>query len=307
MSRIIEPLSKMGAEIESAADGPHAPLIIKKSAQALRSIEYNSPVASAQVKSCVLAAGLYAEGNTKVTEPFLSRDHSERMLKYFSAHISTEGLTTQIKGGCELTSKDIEIPGDISSAAFFIVAALVIPGSHLTIHNVGLNPTRIGVINVLKRMGGDINILDLKEGVEPFGDIEIKASELNSTTVSEEEIPLLIDEIPVLAVAALRAKGTTIIKGIKELKVKETDRVKSITDNFLVMGVNIAEEDNSLIIPGDVNSIKASELDSFGDHRIAMSMAIASLLADGDCLIKNVECVDTSYPGFLSDLEKLRA
>lgn len=303
MKRIIEPLEKMGARIESTEG--HAPLKVTGSTRPIKAIKYLTPVASAQVKSCILAAGLYADGKTIVIEPFQSRDHTERMLEYFSADIKKDGLTTEITGQKELEAKDVEVPGDVSSAAFFVAAALLVEGSSIVLRNVGLNRTRIGVLNVLERMGGKIEASNLRGELEPMGDLEVVYSPLKGTVVEEEEIPLLIDEIPVLMVAACLAEGETIIKGISELKVKESDRVKTMIDNLSRMGCKIKEKDNSLIIYGGEKTLKCAELDSFTDHRIAMSMAIAALVSNGECLIKNVACVDTSYPGFYNDLEKV--
>ncbi|MDD5634935.1 MAG: 3-phosphoshikimate 1-carboxyvinyltransferase [Candidatus Omnitrophica bacterium] len=305
MKRIMEPLGLMGTKVEDIKGGKHAPLRITGSAKPLKAIKYSLPVPSAQVKSCVLAAGLYADGITTVTEPFQSRDHTERMLEYFSADIKRKGLSTEINGLKELKARDIVVPGDISSAAFFLVGASILKGSDLTLKGVGLNPTRRGILDVLKRMNADIRIINEKGALENAGDIIVKYSDLFSTTVEEDEIPFLIDEIPVLTVAAIMAKGTTVFKGIKELKVKETDRVKTMIENLGRMGYPIREENNSLIIQGKQRKLNPVELDSFGDHRIAMSMAIAALTTGGDCRIKNTSCVDTSYPGFLSDLKKL--
>jgi 3-phosphoshikimate 1-carboxyvinyltransferase len=253
----------------------------------------------------VLAAGLYADGKTIVTEPFQSRDHTERMLEHFSADIKKKGLSAEIRGLKELVPRDIVVPGDISSAAFFMVAALIVKGSKLILRDVGLNPTRSGIIDVLKRMGAKINVLDCRNGVEPEGDIEVQYSDLRGTVVEEKEIPLLIDEIPVLAVAASVAEGETVVRGIKELKVKETDRVKAVRDNLSLMGVGIEEDGNSLKITGRSAALSASELNSYGDHRIAMSMAIAALVAGGTCIVRDTSCAETSYPGFLRDLEKI--
>ena len=305
MGRIIEPLSLMGAGIVPAEGGDHAPLRIKGSAGPLKSIDYRLPMASAQVKSCILAAGLYADGKTRVTEPYQSRDHTERMLKYFSADIEKKDLSTEVMGLKELVPKDLVVPGDISSAAFFIVGALIVKGSRLLIRKVGMNPTRTGVIGVLQRMGAGIRVMDLEEGLEPVGDLEVRYSDLKGTVVEEKEVPLLIDEIPVLAIAACMAEGQTVIKGITELRVKETDRVRSITENLSRMGVRVEEEGNSLIIPGRSGRFAAAELDSFGDHRIAMSAAIAALASDGECVIRNTACADTSYPNFLDDLHRV--
>jgi len=306
MRRIMEPLSLMGVEVEPLEGGDHAPLRIKGKKESLNPIDYAMPVASAQVKSCILAAGLYADGTTSVSEPFQSRDHTERMLEYFSVDINRKGLTVGIEGLKELVPGDVVIPGDISSAAFFIVGALLVKDSCIIIRDVGLNPTRTGALDVLKRMGGLIKVLDRKDGPEPRGDLEIRYSGLKGTVVEEEEVPLLIDEIPILALAAAMAEGTTVIKGIKELRVKETDRVKSIIENLSRMGVQAEEEKNSLIIPGGAQDLSAAASESSGDHRIAMSMAIAALVSDGECLIRNTGCADTSYPGFLQDLEKVR-
>jgi len=305
MKRIMEPLTLMGGKIEALEGGDHAPLRIEGTGRPLAPIDHKTPVASAQVKSCILAAGLYADGVTSVTEPFQSRDHTERMLEYFSADIKREGLKTEIKGLKELSPKDVKIPGDISGAAFFIVASLILGGSSIIIRNVGLNSTRRGLLDVLERMGAGIEILDVHDGLEPAGDLEVKSSALKGTTVEEAEVPLLIDEIPILVIAAAFAGGQTVIKGIKELKVKESDRIRAMTENLRGMGVTLEEKENSLIIHGGAEALEASELDSFADHRIAMSMAIAALTSDGECVIRNTACVDTSYPAFLSDLEKL--
>ena len=305
MDRIVDPLTLMGADIKYLEKKPYAPFQIKGKRD-INSINYNMPIPSAQVKSCIIAAALYAKGITCVKEPFLCRDHTERMLKYFLADIEKKDLETRITSKNKLIAKDLFVPGDISSAAFFIVGGLVIKGSCIILRNVGLNPTRIGIINVLKRMGANINILDIKDNVEPMGDLEVKYSELKGTIIEENEIPFLIDEIPILSVAALFSKGTTIIKGIKELKVKETNRVKSIMDNFLKLGVNIEEIDNNIIIEGCCKKLDILEFDSYQDHRIAMSMAILSHLTENGALIKNVKCVDTSYPGFFKDLESIK-
>ena len=305
MSRIMAPLREMGADITDIDGGNHAPLKISGSKNKLKSIQFVSPVASAQVKSCILSAGLYADGFTTVTEPFQSRDHTERMLKYFNADIETDGLSVTISGKKPLISRDVKIPGDISSAAFFIVAGLLVEGSDIILKDVGLNPTRIGLINVLKRMGASIDILDLSDDLEPAGDLRIKYSDLKGTTVTDKEIPLLIDEVPILMVAALRAEGKTYIDGIKELKLKESDRILTMKQNLVLLGAEIEDDDNSVSIKGINGAFKSAGLDSFRDHRIAMSMAIAALLSDDSCTITNTACVDTSYPGFIKDLVSL--
>jgi 3-phosphoshikimate 1-carboxyvinyltransferase len=306
MERIVSPLRKMGAVI-STLNGDRPPLKIGRNARPLEAIDYVTPVASAQVKSCILAAGLYARGKTSVTEPFRSRDHTERMLRHFSAGIEATGLTTKITGMRELVASDIRIPGDISSAAFFIVAASIVEGSEIVLRNAGLNPTRTGVIDVMRRMGADITITDRREGMEPEGDLKIKYSELKGTVIPAAEIPLLIDEVPILAVAAACARGVTVIEGVGELKVKESDRVKCMAENLDRMGHEIFEEKGALVIPGRSGKLHSGDFDSYGDHRIAMSMAVAALIGQGESRVRNVACVDTSYPAFVSHLEKLRA
>jgi len=306
MRRVIEPLLSMGAVI-SSLDGGLPPISTGPRKAPLKAISYRTPVASAQVKSCVLAAGLYADGVTSVTEPFQSRDHTERMLEYFAADIERQGLTTSLKGLKELSPRDIEVPGDISSAAFFIVAALLADGSDVILRKVGLNSTRDGALRVLKRMGGRIEVLDVSGDVEPQGDIRVRSSSLKGTVIEAEEIPLLIDEVPVLAVAAAAAEGATEIRGISELKVKESDRVKSVVEDLTRLGAEISEEGDRLIIPGGSERFEPADLESFGDHRIAMSMAVAALISGGECVVRNTGCVETSYPAFLADLEKLRA
>lgn len=305
MKRIVEPLSMMGAGIKAVGEDGRPPLEIKGREVPLKSVDYASPVASAQVKSCVLAAGLYTGGRTTVRESFQSRDHTERMLEHFSADIERRGLSTSISGGRELVPRDIDVPGDISSAAFLMVAGLIVEGSDILLRDVGLNPTRIGLLSVLERMGARIETVEFTDGHEPSGDLRVSHSALKGTVVKEEEIPLLIDEIPALVIAAALADGPTRIEGIKELKMKETDRVKTITGNFSRMGVNIREEGNALVVPGGARGLKAASLDSFGDHRIAMSMAVAALVSNGECAIHGAECAEVSYPGFLRDLEAI--
>lgn len=306
MDRIISPLREMGAII-SAVEGNFPPLSIHANSKRIAAINYKTPVASAQIKSSVLAAGLFADGVTSVTEPLRSRDHTERMLKHFSAQLEVSGLTTKITGGRELSAAEITVPGDISSAAFFIVGASLLEGSDIILKKTGLNPTRKGIIDVMLRMGANIEIIDKREGVEVEGDLRVKYSKLNGTVISAEEIPLLIDEVPILIVAALNASGETIFHGINELKVKESDRVKCMAENLKLMGHEIFEEENTLRIPGNSRKQKTAEFNSYGDHRIAMSMAIASLLAKGDSIIRNTSCVETSYPLFMRHFELLGA
>ncbi|MDP8298978.1 MAG: 3-phosphoshikimate 1-carboxyvinyltransferase [Candidatus Tantalella remota] len=305
MGRVIEPLSIMGADIEDDGGDGRAPLRINGRNSPLRGTRHVLSVASAQVKSCVLAAGMYVDGETSVTEPFQSRDHTERMLEYLSADIERDGLTTRIKGFKELEAKDMEVPGDISSAAFFMVGALLVKGSRLVLRNVGINPTRSGIVDVLKRMGASIEILDVTEGLEPVADVEVRYSDLKGTVVRPEEVPLLIDEIPVIAVAAAFAEGETVFSGVGELKVKETDRIKSMSDNLRLMGIQVEESGDSMVVHGDPGAARAVAFDSYGDHRVAMSMAIAALAAEGESCIADTACADTSYPGFMDDVEKL--
>ncbi|WP_334293883.1 3-phosphoshikimate 1-carboxyvinyltransferase [Acetitomaculum ruminis] len=303
MSRIIKPLKMMNARIESQLNNDCTPLTIRPSN--LKSIDYVSKIASAQVKSCILLAGMYAEGKTSVTEPYLSRNHTEIMVNFFGGKIETEGTKSIITPEPILEARDIIIPGDISSAAYFIAAALITPGSEVLIKNVGINPTRDGILTVCKKMGGNIELLNVntKNG-EKTADILVKYSDLRGVTIEGDIIPLLIDELTIIAVIAMFAKGTTIIKDAAELRVKESDRIKTITTNLSKMGANITETDDGMIIEGG-SKLYGAETESFNDHRIAMSIAIASLNAKGKTIINNSDCVDISYPGFFEDLKKL--
>lgn len=309
MGRIMTPLTQMGAEIESIRGNNCAPLSInktKKNNTRLRSIHYKSPVASAQIKSCVLLAGLYAEGETSVTEPSLSRNHTELMLREFGADIKSMDLTAAITPNPHLTGHKIQVPGDISSAAYFIAAGLMVPNSEVIIKNVGINPTRDGILRVCKQMGADIrleNIID--HGGEPVADLVVRHSELYSTEVSGSVIPTLIDEIPIIAVLACFAKGQTVIKDAAELKVKESNRIDVMVDNLSRMGADIIATEDGMIINGG-KPLHSAVIDSKDDHRIAMSFAIASLMAEGDTEIRGAECVNISYPNFYSDLRKLQ-
>lgn len=304
MKRVIEPLRRMGVGITSRNTDYFPPLEVKGGR--VSPVEYTTKVASAQVKSCILFAGLYANGLTSVTEPFKSRDHTERMLEFWGAKICHEKLTARVEGTHELEGKNFFIPGDISSAAFFIAAACMLEGSEISIRDVGLNPTRSGFLQVLKRMGADINIIKQEKSAEPYGDIRIRYARLKNTTVKEDEIPLLIDEVPVLAVVAARSEGEMIIKGISELKVKETDRINSIAENLKLMGVDVIPAEDRLIIRGVKERLQKAELTSFGDHRTAMGMAVAALSADGPCSIKDIDCVRTSFPDFFNVLDHLK-
>lgn len=300
VDRIVEPLGKMGARIE----GRFAPL--KIAGERLNAISYQTPIPSAQVKSAILLAGLYAQGKTEVIEPTKSRDHTERMLKYLGADIEVKNLMASITGGKELIAKPINIPGDISSASFLIVGAILLPGSNIKLSGVSLNPTRTGVIDVLKKMGAEIEIGNLREeNNEPLGDIIVRGSRLKGITIGGEIIPRVIDELPILTVAATQAKGKTIIKDAKELRIKETDRVKALSINFSKMGVAVEEREDGLIIQGPCQ-LKGAKVDSFTDHRIAMALAIAGLIARGETIVSDIECIKTSFPEFMEILERLR-
>ncbi|MDD5132157.1 MAG: 3-phosphoshikimate 1-carboxyvinyltransferase [bacterium] len=302
MKRVIAPLRAMSAKIKAVGD-ESAPLRI--SGGDLQGIQYILPVASAQVKSCILLAGLYAAGKTRVIEPVPTRDHTERMLAYLGAKINKKGLKTTIQGNTRLKGNKIIVPGDISSAAFLLVAASIIPGSRILIKNVGVNPTRNGIVTILKKMGAKITIKNKRNfGAEPVADLEVRSAALHGITIAGRIIPNIIDEIPVLAVAAALARGKTIIRGAKELRVKETDRIKSMVSQLKKMGVNIKEQEDGLVIYGPA-VLKGAVVNSFGDHRTAMSLAVAALAAQGKTEIKDTECINTSFPGFEKLLRKI--
>ncbi|SOB91647.1 3-phosphoshikimate 1-carboxyvinyltransferase [Pseudobutyrivibrio ruminis] len=303
MGRIITPLTSMGAHIKSIKDNGCAPLEI--GGAPLHAIHYDSPVASAQVKSCVLLAGLYADGVTSVTEPVISRNHTELMLKGFGADIKSEGLTASIVGGPRLIGQKITVPGDISSAAYFIVAGLICPNADLLIKNVNTNPTRAGIIQVAKNMGGNIELLNERiVSGEPVADIHVSSSDLHGCEVSGEIIPTLIDELPVIAVMAACAKGTTVIKDAAELKVKESDRIATVTENLKNMGCDITPTEDGMIIVGG-NPFHGALISTYKDHRIAMSFAIAGLVADGETSFDDEGCCVISYPDFFETLKAL--
>lgn len=303
MKRIIEPLTQMGAHIESINNNGCAPLHIY--GKKLHGIHYNSPVASAQVKSSILLAGLYADGHTSITEPAVSRNHSELMLGAFGAKLTVNDKTVTIEPADELYGCDIIVPGDISSAAYFIAAGLIAPDSEICIKNVGINPTRDGIIRVCTQMGANISLENIHDAAgEPVADIIVKTSALQSTVIDGDIIPTLIDEIPVIAVMACFANGTTIIKDAQELKVKESNRIDVVVDNLKAMGADIAATDDGMIIRGG-RQLHSACIDSHMDHRIAMSFAIAGSLCDGTTDIKHGECVNISYPSFYEDFFKL--
>ena len=311
MKRIIEPLTQMGAHISSLHGNGCAPLVIEPGK--LHGIHYTSPVASAQVKSCILLAGLYAEGETSVTEPILSRNHTELMLKEFGADIRTvhqlagSEATSVIQPCQELHGQKITVPGDISSAAYFIAAGLLIPGSEILIKDVGINPTRDGILKVCADMGADIQLLNKREyGKEPVADILVKHSELKATVIEGALIPTLIDELPMLAVMAAFAQGTTVIRDAQELKVKESNRLDIIVQHLSAMGADIIPTEDGMEIHGG-KPLKGAVLDSYMDHRIAMSFAVAGMAADGETEILNASCVDISYPEFYRDMAAISA
>ena len=280
----------------------YAPLRIRGSH--LKGIDYHSPVASAQVKSCILLAGLYADSVTSVTEPYVSRDHSERMLSSFGAALKTDGSTVSIQPEPRLMGQEVAVPGDISSAAYFIAAALLVPGSELLIKNVGINPTRDGILRICRRMGADITILNRREhGREPVADLLVKHSPLTGTVIEGAVIPTLIDELPILAVMAAFAEGSTVIRDAQELKVKESNRLDILVHHLSAMGADITGTEDGMVINGG-RPLHGAVLESHLDHRIAMSFAVAGIAAQGETEILQADCVDISYPGFYRDLLK---
>lgn len=306
MGRIIKPLEQMGASIEACGDDPGcAPLHI--TGGELKPTCYEMPVASAQVKSAVLLAGLFADGTTSVIQPSETRDHTERMLEYFKMPSHRDGQTISVSGGKTPVAAPLRVPGDISSAAFWIVAAASMPGAHLLIKNVGLNPTRTAILDVLIRMGADIEVVKHPDECgESCGDIEVNGRALQGTEIKPEEVPNLIDEIPVLAVAGALSQGKMVIRNARELRVKESDRIATVVQNLKAMGADLEEYEDGMEISGG-KSLKGAELESFGDHRIAMAFSIAGLFASGDTVINDTDCIDTSYPGFADHLEAVLA
>lgn len=301
MNRIITPLSMMGADIESN-DG-FAPLTITGSK--LHGIEYNSPVASAQVKSAILLAGLYASSPTTVTEPAKSRDHTELMLKKFGANLTSTKTSVTINPCSELFANDIDVPSDISSAAFFMAAAILVPGSELILENVGINPTRDGIIKVLKDMGANIEIINRKDSFEPVADIKVAYSKLHATCIGGDIIPTLIDELPLLAALASLAEGTTVIKDAGELKVKESNRIRVMCEELSKLGVDVVETEDGMEIKGADNLKGNVTISTHDDHRIAMTFAVLNLVSDGEIKLDNKNCVEISYPEFFNDLNKV--
>lgn len=305
MGRIIIPLSQMGAKIYGRQNNTKAPLVIFGNKN-LSGKSFKINISSAQIKSCLILAGLFAKGPTEIIQPEVSRDHTERMLEYFGADINYNGKNTIINPGVPLKGKNIYIPGDISSAAYFIVAALILKGSHVLIKDVGINPTRSYFIEILKNMGSNIEIKNKRIlNNEPIADIEANYSELKATVIESSYIPNIIDEIPILCVAAAFANGQTNISGAGELRYKESDRISTIASQLSKLGVDISEKEDGLIINGRSNlKIGEGSMDSFGDHRIAMSIAILALRSKGVVKILNSECIDTSFPNFKYELKK---
>ena len=308
MRRIMDPLNQMGARITSIQDNNCAPLRIEPGT--LHGIRYVSPVASAQVKSSVLLAGLYADSPVSVTEPVLSRNHTELMLGSFGADISSElhadgSATASVSPCAELYGQKIQVPGDISSAAYFIAAGLLVPGSRLLVKNVGINPTRAGFLEVCRKMGADIGYLNRQsQGGEETADLLVTPKPLTGTVIEGAVIPSLIDEIPILAVMAAFAEGTTVIRDAAELKVKETNRIQTVTENLLAMGAEIIPTEDGMIIHG-TGALKGTQIQSHLDHRIAMAFSVAALAAEGTTTILDGQCVDVSYPGFFAQLMDL--
>jgi len=304
MRRVVQPLASMGAQIDGRDGGERAPLAIRGSA--LHGVDYTSPVSSAQVKSALLLAGLYAEGATTVREPHLSRDHSERMLAAFGADIRPFAGGVTLLPGQPLTGRDLVVPGDISSAAFFLVAGLIVPGSELLIRNVGVNPTRSGILDILRDMGGSIELVDQRDVCgEPVADLLVRHSRLRGIEIGGSVVPRAIDEFPVISVAAALAEGTTIIRDAHELRVKETDRIAAIVSELSKLGALMTARDDGMEING-VEQLTGGAVASHGDHRIAMSCAVAALASVGSVTIDDTECTETSFPGFWPLIDQVR-
>jgi 3-phosphoshikimate 1-carboxyvinyltransferase len=303
MQRVTNPLKQMGAKIDGRKEGTFTPLTIRGGN--LKAIEYTSPVASAQVKSAILLAGLRAEGVTAVTEPHISRDHTERMLEAFGVTVTRVGKTVKLAGGQKLTATDVQVPGDVSSAAFFLVAGAIIPNSKLLLQNVGMNPTRTGIIDVLEKMGATFTVEQINEGAsEPAANITIETSPLKGIEIGGDIIPRLIDEIPIIALAATQADGITVIKDAHELKVKETNRIDTVVAELTKLGARIEATDDGMIIYGKCK-LKGTTVHSHGDHRIGMMLAIAGCIAEGETTIEDAEAVGVSYPTFFEELQML--
>jgi 3-phosphoshikimate 1-carboxyvinyltransferase len=305
MDRVIQPLREMGARLRGRAGDTLAPIEID--AASLHPLTYDSPIASAQVKSAILLAGLYCTGTTTVREPYKSRDHTERMLHGFGATVTVDERSVSVTGPARLHTGHVVVPGDISSAAFFIAAACMLPDTELRLRNIGTNRTRSGLLDVLREMGADLGDVDIPDDglSEPAGDLVVRGGKpLRAAHIGPREVPRLIDEVPILAVLALRAEGTTIIEGAKELRVKETDRLSALATNLSALGVKVEERPDGLIIPGPQRP-RGGVVDSFGDHRMAMAMAIAALVAEDSVTIRDTACVATSFPDFFETLRNI--
>lgn len=303
MRRVVEPLRLMGASITGRSGGDFAPLAITGSK--LKGIEYRLNVASAQIKSCLMLAGLFIDGATTITEPARSRDHSERMLAHLGVPLYVDDTTVTIQGGHHIPAENYEIPGDISSAAFFIVAALLVPGSEIVLKGIGVNPTRTGILNILKAMGGSIELLNHRTVCgEPVADIAVKTSRLKGISIGGSMIPRAIDEIPVIAVAAACAEGTTVISDANELRVKESDRIAAMSAELRACGVSVEERSDGMLITGS-ETLHGARCRSHGDHRVAMSLAVAGLVAEGAMTVDDSDCIDTSFPEFMEKLAGL--
>lgn len=302
MNRIVTPLAQMESRIETlGGEGGCPPLRIHGGT--LVSTTYTLPMASAQVKSAVLLAGLFADGTTTVIQPIITRDHTERMLRSFGVDVRTEGTSISVEGGQPIVARDFHVPGDISSAAFWLVAASAQKGATLTIPNIGLNPSRTGILGVLKRMGADIREVIAEDHGEPIGKLEVTGEGLQPTEIGGAEIPNIIDEIPVIAVGAALAPGTTTIREAKELRVKESDRIDAVVKNLKAMGADVEEHEDGMTIHGG-KPLHGATVPSYGDHRIAMAFAIAGLFADGETIVEDTACVNTSYPSFETTLKQ---
>jgi len=297
MLRVTEPLMTMGAEINSTPKGT-APLFIRP-VSGLKAIHYQLPVASAQVKSCLLLAGLYADGETCITEPAPTRDHTERMLQGFGYALRRSGNRICLTGGGQLTATDIDVPSDISSAAFFLVGASIAEGSDLILEHVGVNPTRVGVINILRLMGADIQVTNTRDvGGEPVADLRVRSAKLKGIRIPEDQVPLAIDEFPAICIAAACAQGETVLTGAEELRVKESDRIQAMADGLMILGVDARPTADGIVIQGGV--ISGGAVESHGDHRIAMSFAMAGLRASGPIEVSHCNNVSTSFPDFVN-------
>jgi len=305
MKRVVEPLRLMGATICGRSDGNFAPLAITGSQ--LRGIDYSLTVASAQIKSCLMLAGLYAEGMTTITEPAQSRDHTERMLEHLGVPVTRKAASVSIASAAEIRPEQYEIPGDISSAAFYMVAALIVPGSEIRLKGIGVNPTRTGCIDILKKMGGSIELENQRSMYgEPVADIIVRSSRLKATAIGGDLIPRAIDEIPILAIAAACAEGATVVSDAAELRIKESDRIATMCSELKKCGISAREQKDGMIITG-AESLSGGICQSHGDHRIAMSLAIAGLMAKTELTVEDCECINTSFPEFMIKLGQLTA